>query len=56
MQVVYRYAVEAYFIHGLSRDELDGVLRAVFQRCDADGSGYLDHRWGRWIYFSPRCF
>lgn len=39
-----REAVEAYFVHGMNRDELDGVLRAVFERCDADGSGYLDRR------------
>lgn len=39
-----REAVEAYFVHGMSRDELNGALRAVFERCDADGSGYLDHR------------
>lgn len=39
-----REAVEAYFVHGLSRDELDAVLRRVFQRFDADNSGYLDHK------------
>ena len=39
-----RDAVEAYFVHGMSRDELDWMLRSVFERCDADGSGYLDRK------------
>mmetsp|Transcript_42874 Transcript_42874/g.68964 ORF Transcript_42874/g.68964 Transcript_42874/m.68964 type:complete len:407 (-) Transcript_42874:453-1673(-) len=39
-----RDAVEAYFVHGLTRDELHQGLQAVFERCDVDGSGYLDRR------------
>ena len=39
-----REEVEAYFVHGMTRDELDSVLRTVFERFDQDGSGYLDNK------------
>ena len=39
-----RESVQMHLLHGMPRDELEDMMRNVFEAADADGSGALDRR------------
>ena len=39
-----RESVQMHLLHGLPRDELEDMLRSVFESADVDGSGALDRK------------
>lgn len=39
-----RESVTMHLLHGISRDELEEMMRAAFAAADADGSGSLDRK------------
>lgn len=39
-----REAVEMHLLHGMPREDLEAIMRAVFESADVDGSGALDRK------------